>query len=171
MSEEKRLHYIGHRDDDFFDDAKISVVERYKESEVSGDEWRFNWFIELFRKGKRVAWKTASSLEIAAVDIAHLAQIGFGEMKMFDKRWSFADDDDVRREGYCCQPGCANESTVCFALKRRYDRTCTLSEPNKPQYPGGPIEVREFCERHRRRGDCGLDDADENYEIIWEKPV
>lgn len=61
----------------------------------------------------------------------------------------------------CAQPGCENPWTVLMHPIRRHDR-----RGNELVRPYSDDEVRGFCDRHRHRGDCGLDDADDNYTII-----
>jgi len=72
---------------------------------------------------------------------------------------------------HCCQPGCASHPDVYYQLKelftRRGDATPAVYSwpgPNKTTKtrPYG----RHFCARHAIRGDCGLEDADRNYEKI-----
>ena len=62
----------------------------------------------------------------------------------------------------CMQPGCAEPATVVYRLKSRfswgegYERVLEVDDPHH----------RAFCQRHARRGDCGLEDADRNYVIV-----
>lgn len=61
----------------------------------------------------------------------------------------------------CCQPGCRDAPVSTFRkLQDFYDRIGVPSE----HYDGK--SYRRFCARHLRRGDCGLDDADRNYELV-----
>lgn len=46
-----------HPDDPFIDSVRIQIVERYKTSGISGDEWRFSYVVEMIRKGACVASK------------------------------------------------------------------------------------------------------------------
>lgn len=57
------LFHIDHPDDERFDEIHISVVERWKESELSGDEWRFSYLAEIKRKGEIIIRITASTLD------------------------------------------------------------------------------------------------------------
>ncbi len=67
---------------------------------------------------------------------------------------------DALEKEVCQQVGCAEPKTRIYRLKKR-------------QKDGGDLEDFKydfedrhiwFCDRHARRGDCGLEDADKNYE-------
>lgn len=60
-------------------------------------------------------------------------------------------------KGLCMQPGCRNEPTVRYRIKQEYDRCGNEKESYS-------ANGRHFCDKHRRRGDCALEDADVNYE-------
>jgi hypothetical protein len=55
-------------------------------------------------------------------------------------------------ENLCFQPGCPNPYTVEYTIKKREDYQTYDA-------------YRRFCDDHRGRGDCGLDDANDNYDI------
>jgi hypothetical protein len=61
---------------------------------------------------------------------------------------------------YCFQPGCAEEAISTYRLKVEYSKNGVFSREPRRELR------RRFCLRHLRRGDCGLEDADENYEVI-----
>ena len=63
----------------------------------------------------------------------------------------------------CFQPGCADPAVTEYQLKRRFSRD---GHDIGPGEIGGSPMRRKFCARHARRGDCGLEDADSNYEVI-----
>jgi hypothetical protein len=48
-------------------------------------------------------------------------------------------------------------------LKGRFDRRGTPRKSYRRHPAGLQVDCRAFCQMHRRRGDCGLDDADANY--------
>lgn len=62
----------------------------------------------------------------------------------------------------CCQPGCLDNPEVFLQLKKCYDKR-GQEEPNFDHLTGPRIFYRQFCQRHKHRGDCGLDDSDQNY--------
>jgi hypothetical protein len=70
----------------------------------------------------------------------------------------FAGEDDI-----CDQEGCSDVATVTLRLKQEFCRNGHASDPY--EHDTRPL-VRKFCARHSTRGDCGLEDADSNYEII-----
>lgn len=161
MVSESRFHVVRHPDDSFYDDVQITVVERYKTSGLSGDEWRFSYLIELRRKGVTVAKRPVGSMAYAVVAAAAAVQVGFAELEM-DPMWETVPWSQVPNEGFCCQPGCKEKATSTYAMKKLFADGNTFEKPNGED---GVTSVREFCRRHRRRGDCGLDDADSNYEV------
>jgi hypothetical protein len=132
-----------------FDEIRIKTMPRYKESEMSGSEWRISAVVEFLRHGEVKASKHYSTIETAA---------GF----LYGDMIRAAEDGAAFYGGegdFCDQEGCTNKYTV--KLKKKYDwcRSGHKSEQPSTQY-------RKFCERHSSRGDCGLDDADQNYERI-----
>ena len=60
----------------------------------------------------------------------------------------------------CFQPGCSSKSESTYQLKKEYCRA-GHGEEN-----AGALLRRRFCKLHLRRGDCGFEDADENYIVI-----
>jgi hypothetical protein len=148
---EPRRHFVPHEDAERFDAVTVETIERWKESELSGDEWRFSHVAKFWRKGQVVATINAVSIEAALLSAAHQ----FSRVKL---------DDDVPGGFYgdleemCAQPACDQPWTVLLHPVKRYAKGG--GELARPYSEG---DVRGFCERHKRRGDCGLDDADDNY--------
>lgn len=68
------------------------------------------------------------------------------------------DWDDKR---WCFQPGCANEAVSTYRIERLYCRYCGAT-----QETWGQSNYRRFCQVHLRRGDCGMEDSDYNYEVV-----
>lgn len=132
-----------------FDEIRIRTVPRYKTSGLSGDEWRISAVTEFWRKGRKVYEVGRGNIEYACrlLDADYIkateGALGF-----------FAGEGDV-----CDQEGCADPATVTYRLKARYCREGHKSEPLG-------IQIRRFCDKHKKRGDCGLDDADANYELM-----
>ena len=62
----------------------------------------------------------------------------------------------------CFQVGCKEHAVSTYLLKKRYDRR---GDERPAETEWGGRDARCFCAKHLRRGDCGLDDADVNYEI------
>lgn len=132
-----------------FDEVRVFTVPRYKESGLSGDEWRISATIQFLRNGIvcfEDSWHDVeSALKFASWSYAKACDSG---------KAYFAGED-----GFCDQEGCHEKPTVFYELKKRYCREGHKSEPLG-------VEVRAFCDKHKSRGDCGLDDADENYKPI-----
>ncbi len=159
------LIVVPHPKDPFVDDGQIKIVERYKTSGLSGDEWRFSVRIELLRKGKVVAYRDVNGMDFAAIEMARALNIGVGELEMEDY-WNVVSRDEMPGDGFCCQPGCPNTATRTYVMKKLYDRSCSFKKDNGSSYEGAPLECREFCDDHGQRGDCGLDDANANYVCV-----
>jgi len=153
-----------HPDDQFYDLMRVRIEPRFKQSGLSGSEWRFSYVAELLRKGRLVASSRWGSMEVAAVQLAAAAVSDLASLEVSDE-WEVADESTWRTEGYCCQPGCRSRATRRYLLRRVYDASCSLSRPNTGD--GAPL-VREFCEAHSVRGTSGLDDGDSNYLLLGE---
>lgn len=150
-------YYLDHRDDSTFDRVTIELVPRYKESGLSGDEWRVSAVTSLFRKGHLIVKKAYSDIEAASAHLPWLVKTWheFGDSEG-EARWRALNDDAL-----CHQAGCAERATVLLELKALWDlrHGLKLEQREKPYFR----YVRAFCEIHRDRGDCGLEDANNNY--------
>lgn len=130
-------------DHQMFDEVVIRTVPRYKDSHLSGEEWRISATIEYKCKGKTM--REASYRDIATA-------LDFSKAEY----WRGCDngrEDIPYEQEFCDQEGCKNKWSHLFKMK----------EVPKDLYPH-----RAFCERHKRRGDQDLHDRDENYELIHE---
>lgn len=130
-----------------FDEIRVRTVPRYKQSGLSGDEWRISAVIEFCRNGKVVHTAHSSSIEYAAYLMAahHIEACESG-------RGYFAGEDDA-----CDQEGCTAKATIKAVKKFDYCRDGHKSERPSNQY-------RLFCDRHSTRGDSSFDDRDDNYD-------
>lgn len=136
-----------------FDEVRIVTNPRFKESELSGDEWRISASIQFWRKGRLIHETiVARNVETA---LAHAAY--HHSAACDDALGYFAGEGSI-----CDQEGCAAPATVFLRLKKGFNRTGS----ERRLSIGG--EYRAFCDRHKVRGDCGLEDADDNYEPIPE---
>lgn len=142
----------AHHDDEGFDRIEIKVVPRYKESGLSGDEWRVSAVTRFYRKGVLVHETSTGRIRDAAAMLASLFLTvpGSLEAPLFHV--------DEKR---CNQPGCEREPAVTYRLKSEFsdrgERIWPISAETRTVF-------RSFCKKHRQRGDCGLEDADANYE-------
>lgn len=136
-----------------FDRVEISTVPRYKTSGLSGDEWRISASIKFYRKGVLVH-------ELATRNVASACHhLGWHHDHAVDEgKGYFAGEATT-----CDQEGCAEPATVWYRKTADYCREGHKAEPHWPTY-------RQFCERHKTRGDCALDDADRNYTLMAGKP-
>jgi hypothetical protein len=133
-----------------FDEIRLVTVPRYKMSGLSGDEWRISARIEFYRKGRLVHESGGQrNIQVAASFLAYEHARACDDGKGY-----FAGERDV-----CDQEGCAEVATVFYQKKANYCREAHKTEPHRPTY-------RQFCEKHKTRGDCAFDDADANYEAI-----
>lgn len=131
-----------------FDEVRIVTVPRYKESYLSGDEWRISAEIQFYRKGKLITTATARNIETACGRL--YAEHG----NALDSGGWYAGDGV-----HCDQEGCNEPATVIYEKLFDYGRDDTKTELHR--HPS----LRCFCDRHKTRGDCGLDDADSNYKL------
>lgn len=134
-----------------FDEIRIVTAPRFKESELSGDEWRISSVIQFYRKGVLVHEANGGrNVESATMLLGHAFLTACDDALGY-----FAGERDA-----CDQEGCSSRGTIALRLKKGFNRDGT----ERPLSRGG--EYRLFCGRHRVRGDCGLEDADDNYEAI-----
>lgn len=144
----KKAWFSRHRDDEFFDEIRLYVKPRYKTSGLSGDEWRISGEVQFFRKGYLVAEEFALNLETA------VQFLPYWFVTLREKA------NNIEDRHLCFQPGCSEEAVALYRLKKEYCRRGHESVPHKPT-------VRAFCRKHLQRGDCGLEDADDNYEVVF----
>lgn len=150
----KRLWNKRLRQFEPYDRITMEIVPRYKTSGLSGDEWRQNIWIRFWFKGEAVHEFTSSTMENAASRLS-------GEL--LNASLPIADQILKLEPVKCDQPGCENAPVARFKLKKIY---CSEGKPHDEEWS---TSYRKFCEKHLRRGDCGLEDADSNYEPLDEK--
>lgn len=129
-----------------FDEVRIVTIPRYKQSGMSGDEWRISAEVQFWRKGILRYSVQHGNIETAC------GCVYFDLMKAVDDgKAYFAGEDN-----FCDQEGCLREAVISVQLKQ-----CFCPEGHRTD----PIRttIRKFCEQHKVRGDCGLEDADNNY--------
>lgn len=155
-----------HPDDRFFDAFDVRTVERWKSSGLSGSQWRFAVEVELKRKGRVMFRQSFGSFTYAAAAAAAAIQLSPVELDM-SKEWEKVTDDNPDLEvGMCCQPGCSERSVVWLRMKQEFNKSCSLSRKlGKDEF-----WYREFCKKHKNRGDQGLDDGPTNYIKLSEPP-
>lgn len=155
---EDKISYALRPDAQPFDEIRIRVIPRFKESELSGSEWRISMLMEFYRKG----------------EIKHTSSCG-GKMEyaagLLYARLTEAQDNG---KGYfagdgihCDQEGCNEKAVYLMRLKKRY---CVgggnCGQEKKENFHFFSVDHRCFCERHKHRGNSDLEDNDNNYELI-----
>jgi len=131
-----------------FDEIRVYTVPRFKDSELSGSEWRISATVELWRKGKMVFDTSFRNVETAAQLMAHTYMSACDNGKGF-----FAGEGDI-----CDQEGCKENAAVTLEIIQEGCGACGHSKA--PEYRK---QYRMFCDRHKRRGDSSLDDSDSCY--------
>lgn len=136
-----------------FDEITMRVVPRYKTSGLSGDEWRQHVQVEFKHKGEVVHSFGASTVEAALMLVGHhylQATCPIPERVI-----------EIERER-CDQPSCQEKPVGRYLLKRlAADDGQWLADDES-----GFAYYRKFCRNHARRGDCGREDSDRNYEPL-----
>lgn len=127
----------------------IETVPRWKDSYMSGSEWRISAVTKFYRKGELIHESYSGNVKYASIlcgaELIRLQDDGKGY---------FAGEKNI-----CDQEGCAEKATIVAKKKFDWCRDGHKSEKPSNQY-------RLFCDKHSTRGDCGLDDADSNYDKI-----
>lgn len=137
-------------DDEGVDRVELVVVDRYKQSGLSGDEWRTAVVIRMFRKGDLVSERAMSGMRDAAAALPWLMLTAHEQSPM--PLWGL---DEMR----CNQYGCAEEAVEVVELVNEFSRQGEGPLPDN----GLPRPRRAFCVKHRQRGDCSREDCDTNY--------
>ena len=151
----ERPFYTPHRDDDFVDEIRIVIRERYKTSGLSGDEWRFHRVIQLFRKGA-LMHEDAYNGDFASV-------ASYLPWKLVEWREQGGSVEIFRREDLCFQPGCQEKAVSEYEIIEQFGPQGQRLHPDEN---GFFSKRRRFCVRHLRRGDCDREDCDANYRVI-----
>lgn len=137
-----------HADSEFVDEIRVRVIPRFKESNMSGSEWRRHAQVKLFHKGEEILEVGCGDVDTAAVRLPWLLRT------LYDHEIKYPDPENLK----CFQPGCAELGTVKLYLKAEYARGHALPAQAFKLY-------RRFCLEHSHRGDSDFEDCDENYEL------
>jgi hypothetical protein len=155
LNEKKYIHFVPHPDDSWYDTCVIDTIERWKESGLSGDEYRFSYRVSFIRKGQVLLEKSYGSWKAA---LAFVPGLSYNDYPAGAD--SEHEDSPVIQERYsfCFQPGCPELATREFRILKLYtDRGHEIEMSNQTDYRF------RFCEKHaQHRGDCGLLDSDSN---------
>lgn len=134
-----------------FDEIRITTIPRFKESELSGDEWRISAVTQFLRNGTVMHETGARNIETAV----HLLSYHFLEACDNGKGY-FAGESNI-----CDQEGCADPATTTLEIIKEGCGHC--GNVKDPEYTRS---FRKFCSRHKHRGDSSLDDMDKHYKEI-----
>ena len=146
------VNFKAHSDDEGVDRIELVATPRYKTSGLSGDEWRVGAKIVFYRKGEVMHEDFRTSVKSAVAHLAYLLDLV--PEKAPRPLWGLD-------EKTCAQYGCAEPAEVVLRLKQEW------SDRGDGPLPDRHFEQRRaFCRRHAVRGDCGLEDADKNYEQV-----
>lgn len=134
-----------------FDEIRIVTVPRFKQSGLSGDEWRISASTQFMRNGVVVHETGARNVETAAHLLSYHLFEAYDEAKGY-----FAGEGDI-----CDQEGCANKAIVTLEKIKEGCGKCGNIQAPKYSRP-----FRKFCDVHKHRGDSDLDDNDASYKEI-----
>lgn len=149
---DKSLRHRRHHHWEAFDRIELAVVPRYKTSGISGDEWRFHVAAKLYFGGALI-----HELGFRDMDAA----LSLLQSKLAELTCPIDDAILKREEKKCDQVGCDADAVGRFKLKRLTSERGEFLDPSESEWSD---YYRQFCRRHIRRGDCGREDADHNYE-------
>ena len=155
--DEPFVHQWRHRNDEWVDEVHIRTVERWKESELSGDEWRFSAVVDIKRKGVVMRSRSFHDIATAVKYLGSIVGHAPADYELDEAGWN-----SNLGEPLCAQPGCAEYAVVELRLLNQFCRDGHGTPRPYPKYD----YRRHFCERHSSRGDCALEDADRNYERL-----
>lgn len=153
---EKKFNYALRPDAQPFDEIRIKIVPRYKESDFSGSEWRISTVMEFYRKGEL---KHSSSCG---------GRIEYGAGLVYARLLEAQDNGKAYFAGdgiHCDQEGCSEKATHVFKFKKRFcagGGNCGQEKKDSGYFE----DHRCFCDKHKRRGDSDLEDNDDNYELV-----
>lgn len=149
------VQFVQHDDDEWYDTCVVDIVERWKESELSGDEYRFSYRVSFMRKGHVLVQKTYGSWKAALAFVPGLSYNDYPAGADDEYKNSVVID---KRYDFCFQPGCPELATREYRIIKLY--TKRGDEAHMSQ--GSDYRFR-FCDKHAgHRGDCGLLDSDTN---------
>ena len=136
----------------YFDEVRFVTVPRYKTSEASGDEWRISGKVQFMNKGVVLYEKRMGSIEGAVCSDmpADIWDEAIGHSSL------------ITQGDICDQEGCSEDATHTYKVKKTFE--INHFDWDGKTAPAGLF--RMFCDRHATRGDCALDDAEDNYEIL-----
>lgn len=141
----------------YFDEVTITTVPRWKESELSGDMWRTSAKLRIKCKGRTIIDKDFPDVENATIKAGAIL------LKATERFLG----EPVTKGDTCDQEGCSNPSTCTYKIAYTYDNDGTCKDPYSLYSLNSSLPlVRKFCDEHKDRGDCALEDANDNYTLL-----
>jgi len=154
--DKNKISYALKPDAQPFDEIKIRIEPRWKDSELSGSEWRISATTEFYRKGKLIHETHSGGKNVMEVAAGLLFQ---RLCEAQDNGKGYFAGDGV----HCDQEGCMNKAMYLMRIKKHYCVGGGNCGQEKKSYSD---EYRCFCDKHKTRGDQDLEDNDDNYELI-----
>lgn len=158
------IEFLHHRHHDFepYDRITIDVVPRFKQSGLSGDEWRTSVRVVFFFKGEAVheAHFSDVTTALAMLPAEHIHQCVPIKERVIELE---------QRERRCDQPGCSAPSSVAYRVRRFFSRGGELLDAKDMA-----LDVQKivwFCDEHAERGDADREDSDSNLERVKFPPA
>lgn len=148
-----KINYAIRPDAQGFDEIRIRAIPRLKDSELSGSEWRISATTEFYRKGQIIHTSNASDM-MTAVGVVFARYI-----ESIDNGKGYFAGDGV----HCDQEGCNEKAHYLFRLKKAF---CAGPGKCGAEKDNSYADHRCFCNKHKHRGDSGLEDCDANYELV-----
>jgi hypothetical protein len=132
-----------------FDEVRIITIPRYKQSGLSGDEWRICAEVQFYRNQTLICSYTCRNIETACGMLYSYL------MTALDNGNGYFAGDGI----HCDQEGCSKIATIHYKKKNDYCHEAHKTELTIDTF-------RNFCEEHKVRGNCSFDDSDDNYELM-----
>jgi hypothetical protein len=163
----KLTEFKQHPDDELVDRVEMKIVPRFKQSGMSGDEWRTSGQTRMFHKGMLLYERAYLTLADAAKHLPWLVTV-VGEELLFsdDTELNKRHDALVDSKGKkCMQAGCSKDATHVFQINELFsERGHKLDATENERF----VSLRAFCDEHAERGDCDREDCDDNYLLVEE---
>ena len=139
---------------EIWDEVSITTTPRFKESDITGSEWRTSVLIQVKWKGNVILQKVVGDIDYATRWLVYAISnedIRYDMIK--EKR-------KVTGKTYCSQPGCQKQSAFGpyqMVKRRRNDGSEILKDSLLYN------ERFFFCGIHHERGNSDLEDKEVNY--------
>lgn len=137
-----------------FDEIRIKTIPRFKDSYMSGSEWRISALVSVYQKGRLCFQRSFRDIDAA---IPRLQSVLDEASENRPDNVNFAGDGE-----HCDQEGCSEKTTIVKRFKKTYCTGGGNCGQETDNYEN--ITLRHFCKSHSVRGTSDLEDCDSNYE-------